>query len=157
MMIRERRGAHTSTVLLIRVYWDKERKRSAQKVLGSFSAYSGALPDELAGPNSPLTDEEKAEALAWIAEREARRKLTLLPGVGRRIVQQADELASALEDPEKAEAALQGLDHLALYGALDRLAKALRKHHLARPPRKKKGAGEEEATLPAPQTTESLS
>lgn len=137
MMIRERRGAHKNTVLLIRVFWDKERKRSAQKVLGSFEGYLSELPDNLIGPESPLTTEEKAEAQAWLDARKASRKLAILPGAGLSLTRQADEFAAALENPETVQVALQRLDHLALYNALDRVTKALRKQSLTRPPRKK--------------------
>jgi hypothetical protein len=151
MMIRLREGAHTSTVLLIRVSWDPIRKRSAQKVLGSFSAYVGSLPDELGGPDSPLTDAEKAEARDWIAARLARQQASTLPSTGRRITRYAVELADAIDDPATAQAALSELDHLALYEAMDRLAKTLRRHGLPRPPRRK-AEPESTVTVEAPES-----
>lgn len=156
MMIRERLGAHTSTVLLIRVSWDPVRKRSAQKVLGSFRSYVDNLPDDLAGPQSPLTEAEKDDARAWIAAKVARRQVSALPGLGRMIVSQATMLSEALEDPDQAEAALSGLDHLALYGALDRLGKALRKHQRTRPPRRKASGQTNTDSMEAFGETESL-
>jgi hypothetical protein len=140
MMIRERQGALRSTVVLIRISWDKDRKRSAQKVIGSFPTWSPTLPAELAGPDSSLTDGEKAEAAKWIAERQGRLNLASLPSLGRSITREADALASALEDPDRVEAALKGIDHVAIYAAMDRLAKALRKHKLARPVTVKKSS-----------------
>lgn len=137
MMIRLREGAHTSTVLLIRVSWDPTRKRSAQKVLGSFPSYVSSLPDELGGPDSPLTDAEKAEARDWIAARISQKQAASLPSLGRLIISCATQLADAIEDPARTQAVLSSLDHLALYDAMDRLAKTLRRHRLPRPPRRK--------------------
>lgn len=147
MMIRERQGRHRTTVLLIRVSWDPDRKRSVQKVVDSFSAYEDRLPVSVAGKLEP---EEKAQVEAWIAAKVAARKAVLLPGTGPELTRLAVELADALEDPARAEMALARLDHLALYNAVDRLAKVLRKRGLTRPPRPKKGAQAAPEAVPAP-------
>ena len=140
MMIRERQGTHRVTVLLIRVSWDPGRKRSVQKVVDSFSAFLDRLPDSVAAKLEPS---EKAQVEGWIAARVAARKAVLLPGTGLQLTGLAIELTDALEDPARAEAALARLDHLALYDAVDRLAKALRRRGLTRPPRRKPAQADE--------------
>lgn len=137
MMIRLRQGTHTSTVLLIRVSWSPDRKRSVQKVLGSFPASASSLPEELAGPESPLTSSEKTEARAWISMYQARQQASALPSLGGEITRNAMELADAINSPIWSKAALSELDHLALYNAMDHLARTLRRHCLPRSPRRK--------------------
>ena len=133
MMIRLREGKHTSTVLLIRVSWNGERQRSIQKVLGSFQSSVQELPEELAGPESALTEVEKAEAREWIQRHQSQLKIYMLPDLGPKIVRDLTELAQALDTPDLVQSALSELDHVALYEALDGLQKSLRKHSLTRP------------------------
>ena len=147
MMFRERQGKLHQWVLCVRTKYDPERKRGVQEVVAKFHPYADSLPSDVA---EALTPEERAAAEQWIAGHRARRDRLLLPGKWRLVVRYADELSSALDDPELAPVALEGLDAAALYGALDRLTRALRKQGKGRPAPKKPPAEASEASGPTP-------
>lgn len=130
MMLRERRGKLKTWVLCIRTVYDPSTKRGRQEVVAKFDPYADSLPSEVA---STLTEAERGQAEQWIAGRQAKRESYRLPYLWQHTVQYADELSSALNDPERAPAVLEKLDAGKLYDALNRVTKALRKHGKARP------------------------
>ena len=67
MQIRIQRTAHKSTVQCLRSYYDSESKRTRQKIVLSFRAYSKPEAEEL----EKLTVEEQSEVAAWIDKRDA--------------------------------------------------------------------------------------
>jgi hypothetical protein len=149
MMIKVSQGKLKRTVTLVRIAYSAERKRGVQHTIASFPAHASAIPEELTGTGSPLTDAEMKQLKSWFAARADETMKTVLPFIASHIIRDANQLAEGLESPETASLALKRLDHLALYDALDRLGAALRKHGKTRLPRKSKAAEGGEETLNA--------
>ena len=129
-MLRERKGKLKTWVLCIRTVYDPSTKRGRQEVVAKFDPYADDLPSDVA---ASLSEAECNQANQWIADRKAKGEAYRLPYLYQHTIRYADELSSALNDPERAPAVLGKLNAGELYGALDRLTKALRKHGKARP------------------------
>lgn len=146
MMLRERKGKLKPWVLCIRTIYDPASKRGRQEVVAKFDPYADSLPSDVA---AALTEAERGQAEQWIADRLAKRESYRLPYLCQHTARYADELSSALNDPERAPAVLSGLDAEVLYAALDRVTKALRKHGKGRPaPKKPAETGETPSPTP---------
>lgn len=144
MMLRERRGKLKTWVLCIRTVYDPSTKRGRQEVVAKFDPYADSLPSDVA---STLTEAERGQAERWIADRKAKGEAYRLPYLYQHVARYADELSSALNDPERAPAVLEKLDAGMLYASLDQLTKALRRHGKGRPVSKKQT---ETAEVPDP-------
>lgn len=122
MQIREQ----GKQVQLLRNPYDKDAKRSVQKVVGHFDRYDATQPTTEQVESFNLTDAEKAQLEAWLEKRRLEKEATLINVTARYAAQNIDRVTAAVDliQPDQA---------LLVWEAMDRLRKALRKAGHKRP------------------------
>lgn len=131
MQFRLREGKNKHTVFCVRTVYKPEKKQGEQRVIANFNADGSDFPTEKM--KKDLTETEMKQAQDWLEahQRESRKsRARVRPSLTMSFVR---DLISTLQDPELKDEAIAEINPEEIYGLIDDLTRALKKHKIVRP------------------------